>query len=125
MRTNRALLDEFQRESLEVAPYPDIEDEQLELLARHHGLPSPLMDWTASPYVATYFAYADMPSTATHASVWMLDRANSALVSADVIDKPSLLKYNVRAFRQRGQFLLTKVDTRKMRCRWKHSGILQ
>jgi len=37
---------------------------------RHHGFPSPLLDWTASPYIAAYFAFWDRTIKADNVSIF-------------------------------------------------------
>jgi hypothetical protein len=39
---------------------------------RHHGFPSPLLDWTASPFVAAFFAFDEMSAEAQHVCVYAL-----------------------------------------------------
>ena len=38
---------------------------------RHNGFPSPLIDWTKSPYIASYFAFRDVYSKAKHVSIFV------------------------------------------------------
>lgn len=50
---------------------------------RHHGYPSPLLDWSRSPYVAAFFAFDDPPEGAKRVAVYALLQDTSYYASSD------------------------------------------
>ncbi len=57
LRPDHEILEEIRRKSEDFSvPLPAYD---FWIYLRHHGFPSPLLDWTASPYIAAFFAFEE------------------------------------------------------------------
>ncbi|HWE37852.1 MAG TPA: FRG domain-containing protein [Isosphaeraceae bacterium] len=113
------MLAEFWREAMQQVSIRDElpAGDALELLARHHGVPSPILDWTESPYIAAFFAFESSkrlwpPATSGGHSIaiFVLDlMAFDPDRGVTMIEDRELIRFNRRALRQRGRF--ARVET--------------
>ncbi|HEX2835661.1 MAG TPA: FRG domain-containing protein [Thermoanaerobaculia bacterium] len=76
----RHLLTSFRKYAMRSAVHGDSVWNWLSL-AKHHGLPTRLLDWTYSPYVAMHFATHDVRHFDDDAAIWCVDyrRTNELL----------------------------------------------
>jgi len=107
-RIYRNLLRSFREEIVGIDANRIPDGDGLELLARHHGLPSTLLDWSRSPYVAAFFAFETaLDRTGPEfVSIWALDCEKIAVADEiELIEDRKLLWYNHRALEQAGVFI--------------------
>lgn len=74
---------------------------------RHGGFPSPLLDWTHSPYVAAYFAFARSRHKGDVAIYAYRERPENLKVggtAAQIISFGPILKTHKRHFRQQSRY---------------------
>lgn len=102
----------FRDEASRLTPDPGLSSnpEQVLGLAQHYGVPTRLLDWTETPYVAAFFAFSGLslsPDATQQIAIWCLD-TTSAIWKEDTgikllnISSP----YNERLKNQLGKFTL-------------------
>ena len=112
LKIEEELFNHFKRECKGQEDLPkDVFDDKYMMMgiAQHHGLPTRLLDWTDSPYIAAFFAFSELlphkgetrlQAEDQFAAVWVLDTKRSlwrpAVGGVEIVEVPPSSNYRLR-----------------------------
>lgn len=78
IRNIKDKIESYTQKNLELPPYREPDSVLIDVIPgyeymiylRHHNYPSPLLDWTASPYIAAFFAFRDIAKGIEKVSIY-------------------------------------------------------
>jgi hypothetical protein len=89
---------------------PDRSMLNMAAIAQHNGLPTRLLDWSRSPYVAAFFAFVSDEPPVGEAAIWCMDfgriTSEKCVRASDVTIWQSQINGNLRQAAQHGAFSL-------------------